>query len=490
MDFQTHLMAPGATAKLSADALLLVLAGDTLPPTLDAPLADSVTEAVKLGDLQLKPGKTAYLRQVPGVKAARVVVAVAKDGSARAIQAAGAAGIAVVKGLGVKHLAVLVAGVDRLGAAQAEALATAAADAVYLYRTTKPSAAPAPVLAKLSLLAAKADAADVAAGLARGAAIAEGVNLARELANRPGNHCTPTLLAADARKMAKAQGLKIEVLDRKQIEALGMGSFLAVAQGSDEPPKFIVMHYQGAATKGKDAVAPLVLVGKGITFDSGGISLKPGEGMDEMKFDMGGAASVVGTLRAVAQLKPKLNVIGVIAACENMPSGRALKPGDVVTSMSGQTIEVLNTDAEGRLILCDALTYVERFKPAAVVDIATLTGACVVALGAVHSGMFSPDEALAAELLAAGQSALDTCWRMPLDEAYDEALKSNFADMANIGGRPGGAITAAKFLQRFTAKLRWAHLDIAATAWKSGAAKGATGRPVGLLTHWVLAQAK
>jgi leucyl aminopeptidase len=209
-----------------------------------------------------------------------------------------------------------------------------------------------------------------------------------------------------------------------------------------------------------------------------------------MKFDMGGAASVVGTLRAVAQLKPKLNVIGVIAACENMPSGRALKPGDVVTSMSGQTIEVLNTDAEGRLILCDALTYVERFKPAAVVDIATLTGACVVALGAVHSGMFSPDDALAADLLAAGQAALDTCWRMPLDDAYDEALKSNFADMANIGGRPGGAITAAMFLKRFTGKLRWAHLDIAATAWKSGAAKGATGRPVGLLTHWVLSHAK
>ena len=486
MDFHTQVMAPGATAKLSADALLLVLVGDKLPADLDAPLANAVAEAVKLGDLVLKPGKTAYLRQVPGVKAPRVAVAVAKDASARAVKAAGIAGIALVKSLGVKHLAVLVAGTDTLGGPQAEALATAAADAVYLYRTTKPSAAEPPVLAKLTLLVAKGDAAAAAAGLARGAAIAEGVTLARELANRPGNHCTPTLLAAEARTMAKAQGLKIEVLDKKQIEALGMGSFLAVAQGSDEPPRFIVMHYQGAA-KG---VAPLVLVGKGITFDSGGISLKPGEGMDEMKFDMGGAASVVGTMLAVSQLKPKLNLIGVIAACENMPSGRALKPGDVVTSMSGQTIEVLNTDAEGRLILCDALTYVERFKPAAVVDIATLTGACVVALGAVHSGLFSPDDALAADLLAAGQAALDTCWRMPMDDEYDEGLKSNFADMANIGGRPGGAITAAMFLKRFTAKLRWAHLDIAATAWKSGAAKGATGRPVGLLTHWVLAQVK
>jgi leucyl aminopeptidase len=490
MDFQTQVMTPGATAKLAADALLLVIVGGTVPATLDAPLADSVAEAVKQGDLVLKPGKTAYLRQVPGVKAPRVAVAVAKDGSARAVKAAAAAGIGLVKGLGVKHLAVLLAGADAVDAHQAEALATAAADAVYVYRTTKPSAAEAPALARLSLLVAKADAAAAAAGLARGAAIAEGVALARELANRPGNHCTPTLLAAEARKMAKANGLKIEVLDQKQIAALGMGSFLAVAQGSDEPPKFIVLHYQGAATKGKDAQAPVVLVGKGITFDSGGISLKPGEGMDEMKFDMGGAASVVGTMRALAQLKPRLNVVGVIAACENMPSGRALKPGDVVTSMSGQTIEVLNTDAEGRLILCDALTYVERFKPAAVVDIATLTGACVVALGAVHSGMFSPDESLAAELLAAGHSALDTCWRLPLDEEYDEGLKSNFADMANIAGRAGGAITAAMFLKRFTAKLRWAHLDIAATAWKSGAAKGATGRPVGLLTHWVLSQVK
>ncbi len=489
MDFQTQVMAPGATAKLAADALLLLIVGGTVPSTLDAPLADSVAEAIKHGDLVLKPGKSAYLRQVPGVKAPRVAVAVAKDSSARAVKAAAAAGIALVKGLGVKHLAVLVAGGEAPAehiAAQAEALATCAADAVYVYRSTKPSAAEAPALAKLTLLADKGATAAAAAGLARGAAIAEGVALARELANLPPNHCTPTLLAAEARKMAKAQGLKIEVLDQKQIAALGMGSFLAVAQGSDEPPKFIVMHYSGAAK----TVAPLVLVGKGITFDSGGISLKPGEGMDEMKFDMGGAASVVGTMRAVAQLKPKLNVIGVIAACENMPSGRALKPGDVVTSMSGQTIEVLNTDAEGRLILCDALTYVERFKPAAVVDIATLTGACVVALGAVHSGMFSPDEDLAADLLAAGHAALDTCWRLPLDEDYDDLLKSNFADMANIGGRAGGAITAAMFLKRFTAKLRWAHLDIAATAWKSGAAKGATGRPVGLLTHWVLAQAK
>jgi leucyl aminopeptidase len=487
MDFRSQPMVAGATSRLAADALLLVLVGEAVPAGLDEPLHQAVQEVLAQGDFKLKPGKVAYLRQVAGVKASRVVLAAAKDGSAKALKAAFAAGLGQVKGLAVKHLAVQVAGPAPLQAAQAEALAVAACDAAYLYRSTKPSAPEAPVLAKVTLLVAdKDEAAAASAGLARGAAIAEGVTLARELANRPGNHCTPTLLAAEARKMARANGLKVEVLERKQIEALGMGSFLAVAKGSDEPPRFIVMHYQGAA-KGQ---APLVLVGKGITFDSGGISLKPGEGMDEMKFDMGGAASVVGTMRAVAQLKPKVNLIGVVAACENLPSGRALKPGDVVTSLSGQTIEVLNTDAEGRLILCDALTYVERFKPAAVVDIATLTGACVVALGHVHSGLFSADDGLAGELLAAADASLDTAWRMPLDEDYEEGLKSNFADVANIAGRPGGAITAAVFLKRFTSKLRWAHLDIAGTAWKSGKDKGATGRPVGLLTHWVLANAR
>jgi leucyl aminopeptidase len=311
------------------------------------------------------------------------------------------------------------------------------------------------------------------------------VLLARECANRPGNHATPSFLASEAKKLGKQFGFKVEVFDRKDIEKLGMGSFLAVAQGSEEPPRFIVMRYEGAAA----SKAPIVLVGKGITFDSGGISLKPGAEMDEMKFDMGGAASVLGTMRAVAELKPKVNLVGLIVACENMPSGRALKPGDVVRSLSGQTIEVLNTDAEGRLILCDALTYAERFKPAAVVDIATLTGACVVALGHHHSGLFSADERLAEQLLAASREALDPAWRMPLDAEYDEALKSNFADMANIGGRAGGAITAAMFLKRFTAKYPWAHLDIAGTAWKSGAAKGATGRPVPLLTQFVLSRA-
>ena len=485
MDFRTQVMAAGATSRFRADGLLIVLAGSLDDAVLDPPLKTALAEAVAHGDLSLAPGKSAYLRQVPGVDAPRLCVAVAANGSAKAVKAAVATGLGLVKGLGLQHLAVQLAGTGALSAAQAECLATAVGDAAYVYRSTKPSAPPAPVLNKITLVAAnKAEQVAGDAGLACGAAIVEGVTLARELANRPGNHCTPTMLADEAKAMSRANGLKVEVLGRKEIEALGMGSFLAVAMGSDEPPRFIVMRYQGAAR----TQAPLVLVGKGITFDSGGISLKPGEAMDEMKFDMGGAASVIGTMRAVAELKPKINVIGVIATCENMPSGRSVKPGDVVTSMSGQTIEILNTDAEGRLILCDALTYVQRFKPAAVVDIATLTGACVVALGHVRSGMFSADDALAAQLLAAGDAALDTCWRMPLDDDYAEGLKSNFADVANIAGRPGGAITAAVFLKRFTADMRWGHLDVAGTAWKSGAAKGATGRPVGLLTHWVLSQ--
>jgi leucyl aminopeptidase len=325
----------------------------------------------------------------------------------------------------------------------------------------------------------------LANGLRQGQAVAAGVAVAREYANRPANHATPSFLAKEAKQLGKQHGFKVEVFDRKQIEKIGMGSFLAVAQGSDEPPRFIVMHYHGTA-KGE---APIVLIGKGITFDTGGISLKPGAEMDEMKFDMGGAASVLGTMRAIGELQPKVNVVALIPTCENMPSGHAVKPGDVVKSLSGQTIEILNTDAEGRLILCDALTYAERFKPAAVIDIATLTGAIVIALGHHNTGLFASDDGLAAELLAASRSALDPAWRMPLDEEYDEGLKSNFADMANIAGRAGGAITAAMFLKRYATKYPWAHLDVAGTAWKSGAAKGATGRPVALLTHFVLARA-
>jgi leucyl aminopeptidase len=279
----------------------------------------------------------------------------------------------------------------------------------------------------------------------------------------------------------------VQVLDRRQIAALGMGSFLSVTNGSDQPPRFIVLRYQGAGAGG--FADPIALVGKGITFDSGGISLKPGAAMDEMKYDMCGAASVLGTIKAIAELKLPLNVVGIIPTCENMPDGNAQRPGDIVTSMAGLTVEILNTDAEGRLILCDALTYTERFKPEAVVDIATLTGAVVIALGHHATGLFSNQDELAEELLEAGKSAHDRAWHLPLWDEYHDSLKSNFADLPNIGGRAGGSITAACFLSRFAKAYPWAHLDIAGTAWRSGAAKGATGRPVGLLTHFLIKRA-
>ena len=486
MDFKTMVPGAGGLMSLPADALLVLLTGDSVPAGLDAPLDALLTAAVKDGDLSFKAGQQLYAHRVPGVKAARVAVVMAGDGSAKALRKAVTSGVALLKGGGAKQLAVTMVGPAALTEAHAEALVSAASDAVYVYRQTKPSAPAASKLDTVGLVCTKAQLAALGAALRRGQAVAAGVALARECANLPGNHCTPGFLADQARKLGKDFGLKVEVLGRKECEKLGMGSFLAVAQGSAEPPKFIVARWQG----GDKSDAPVVLVGKGITFDTGGISIKAAGEMDEMKFDMGGAASVLGTLRAVAEMKAKVNLIGIIPTCENMPSGTAIKPGDVVTSMSGQTIEILNTDAEGRLILCDALTYAERFEPAVVIDIATLTGACVIALGHHRSGLFSSDEALAAELLAAGEQALDPAWRMPLDEEYDEALKSNFADMGNVGGRAGGAITAAMFLKRFTAKMRWAHLDIAGTAWKSGTAKGATGRPVALLTHFVLARAR
>ncbi len=485
MDFKTLLTPKDGLSGVSADALLLVIAGDQLGAELDPALAAAVKAALDAGDLTLKAGQTLYLHRVAGVKAARLVVAACGDATPSAWRKALLAGLGAIKGGGARHVAVAAAGLGALTDAHAEALSAVASEMTYVYRHTKPSAPASPRLERVSLVCDKLGSSAVEAGFKRGRAIAAGVTLARECANRPGNHCTPSHLAHVAKALAKSHGLKVQVLERKDAEKLGMGAFLAVAQASHEAPKFIVLRWLGRA-KGD---APVVLVGKGITFDTGGISLKPAPEMDEMKFDMGGAASVLGALRAVAELEAKVNVVGLIPTCENMPGGRAIKPGDVVTSLSGQTIEILNTDAEGRLILCDALTYAERFKPAAVVDIATLTGACVIALGHHRSGLFSSSDALAAELLAAGERGSDPAWRMPLDDEYDEALKSNFADMGNVGGRAGGAITAAKFLQRYTAKYDWAHLDIAGTAWKSGKDKGATGRPVALLTHFLLARA-
>ena len=318
----------------------------------------------------------------------------------------------------------------------------------------------------------------------RGLSIAQGINFAKDLANLPGNVCTPAYLADQALGLSKTYGLKLEVLEQKDMEKLGMGSFLSVAKGSRQPPKLIVLQYLGDKKQ-----KPVVLVGKGITFDAGGISLKPAGEMDEMKFDMCGAASVLGTMKAIAQMRPSINLVGIIPACENLPDGNANKPGDVVTSMSGQTIEILNTDAEGRLILCDALTYAERFEPEAVIDIATLTGACVIALGHHASGLLGNDDTLIREISHVAEDTYDRVWHLPLWDDYQEQLKSNFADIANIGGRSGGTITAACFLSRFTKKFSWAHLDIAGTAWKSGKEKGATGRPVALLTHFVLKRA-
>ncbi|MFC3909521.1 leucyl aminopeptidase [Legionella dresdenensis] len=310
-------------------------------------------------------------------------------------------------------------------------------------------------------------------------AITTGIRLAKTLAETPANHCTPTHLATQAKQLGKQhKKMKIKVLDADDMRKLGMGAFLAVAQGSVEPPCLVELNYQG----GKSDAAPVVLVGKGITFDSGGLSLKPANAMDEMKYDMSGAASVIGTLQACALLNLPINVVGLIACAENMPSGHAVKPGDVVTSMSGQTIEILNTDAEGRLVLADTLTYAERFKPRFVIDVATLTGAMVVALGAVTTGFMTNDESLAEQIIAASRDIDDKCWRMPLDEAYQDALDSPIADMINAGfDRSAGSITAACFLSRFTKKYRWAHMDIAGTAWVSGKKRHATGRPVPVL---------
>ncbi len=326
---------------------------------------------------------------------------------------------------------------------------------------------------------------EVKAGVARGLAIANGMELARTLGNRPGNRCTPGDLAEQARQLKKTHSsLKVEVLDQKAMEKLGMGALLSVARGSRQAPKLIVMEYRG----GKKSAKPVVLVGKGVTFDSGGISLKPGKGMDEMKFDMCGAASVFGCMSAVAELGLPINLVGVVPATENLPDGDASKPGDIVTSMSGQTIEILNTDAEGRLILCDALTYVRKFNPDVVIDLATLTGACIVALGHEATGLLGNHQPLVDALLDAGENSCDRAWQLPLWEEYDEQLASNFADMANIGNGGAGTITAASFLARFTRDYRWAHLDIAGVAWKSGGEKGATGRPVPLLMQYLLAR--
>jgi len=460
---------------------------------IDESSAGYIANILKRGDMDGKSDTTLILHNVPGTLSERVLlVGLGKEhdfnekqyckavrASIKALAASGASeAVTFLAELPVKKLS------TRWKVAH---MAEATLDATYRFDAIKSKKEDSKKsIDKLIInVTQSSELKDGEAGLADGKAVAAGVSLTKDLGNLPPNVCTPTYLAEQAQAMAKHYGLEVKVLERDELKKLGMGSFLGVTQGSEEPPKLIVLQH----LKGQKDQKPVVLVGKGITFDTGGISLKPGAEMDEMKYDMCGAASVLGTFKAIAEMDLPLNVIGIIPTCENMPDGRAVRPGDVLTSMSGLTIEVLNTDAEGRLILCDALTYAERFEPSAVVDIATLTGACVIALGHHASGLFSNDDSLAKELLQAGEVALDRAWHMPMWDDYQPQLDSNFADMANIGGRAGGSITAACFLSRFAKKYDWAHLDIAGTAWKSGKEKGGTGRPVPLLTEFLIARA-
>ena len=459
---------------------------------LDKSSRKYLSEVLRRGDHEGKAGTTLLLQKAPHVAAERILLVGLgreREFAEAAFRGAIAATARALKGTGAADATVCLTELDvkrRDTAWKIEQAVILLSEGTYRFdqMKSKPAAA-SKALKRATLQVAKGDVAQAQAACARGEAIASGMALAKDLGNLPGNVCTPTYLAEQAVALGKSAGLKVQVLEKKDCEKLGMGSFLAVAQGSVQPPKLIVMEYNG----GKRDAPPVALVGKGITFDTGGISIKPAPEMDEMKFDMCGAASVFGTLKAVAAMKLPMNVVGVVPATENMPDGNAIKPGDIVKTMSGQTVEILNTDAEGRLILCDALTYVEKYKPAAVIDIATLTGAMVIALGHIATGMFSNSDALAREVIAAGDSAWDRAWHMPLWDDYQDMLKSNFADFPNIGTRAGGSITAACFLSRFTKAYPWAHLDIAGTAWKSGAEKGATGRPVALLSHFLARRA-
>lgn len=458
---------------------------------LDKAANHTLSEMIARGDMRGKSASTLLLHKLPGIAAERVLLV----GLGKADEQTAKSRIEVLQALfkALHGTPAKDATLYLTDAANSNDTAWLLRQAVIIaeeqaFRTdglkSKPSDAAG--LKRITFATADKPAPQLKEVVEQAAAIARGMALAKMLGNLPPNLCTPTYLAAQALALGKAhKRIKTTVLEKKDMQKLGMGSFLAVAHGSEQPPKLITLEYGGADKKQK----PVVLVGKGITFDSGGISLKPGAEMDEMKYDMCGAASVLGTLQAVAEMGLKLNVVGVIPSCENLPSGKAVKPGDIVTSMSGQTIEILNTDAEGRLVLCDALTYAAKFKPDTVIDIATLTGACVIALGSIASGLFSNDEKLSGELFAAGTQTNDRAWQLPLWEDYQLLLDSNFADMANIGGRAGGTITAACFLSRFTKDYRWAHLDIAGTAWKSGKEKGATGRPMPLLTQYLINRA-
>ena len=446
------------------------------------------------GDFDGSLGTSLMLQGLEGVKAKRVLLVGCGDKAKLSLKEARKLVVSIAKSLlssQAKDAHLALASLALVGADHywlAERLAQELEDASYSYSTTKSTKAKASALKSISLAAPKGTSkAKIDTAFANGVATGRGINCAKELGNLPGNICTPTYLAQQAIDLAKGnRALTVKVLSEKQMSRLGMGSLLSVSAGSSQEAQLIVMEYKGAKVKPKaDRPAPHMLVGKGITFDTGGISLKAGAAMDEMKFDMCGAASVIGTMAAVVEMALPIDIVAIVAAAENMPSGKATKPGDVVTSMSGLTIEILNTDAEGRLVLCDALTYGERYKPASVIDVATLTGAAVATFGSHVSAMLSNDDALAAELSDCGNASLDQVWQLPLHDEYQHLLDSNFADIANIGGPRAGTITAACFLSRFTKKFKWAHLDIAGSAWNSGAAKGATGRPVSLLLEYL-----
>ena len=457
---------------------------------VDSASGGELKRRLRRGDLTGKLGEARVLTGLAGVRAERVIIAGLGEPAGfgverfcRAVEAA----MKAVRGVKLADLVNYLTLEDTQGATAyylARHTVERVAGSYYAFTELKSrrDRLPAPVAKVGVALRDASDRARAAAGARHGSAIANAMSLARDLGNLPANVCTPTYLARAAQRTARTRtNLQVRVLDEAGMKRLNMNALLSVTHGTAEPAKLIVMEYKGARRE-----RPVVLVGKGITFDTGGISLKPGPGMDEMKFDMCGAASVIATVSAIAELELPINVTAVVPCCENLPGGTATRPGDIVTSMSGQTIEILNTDAEGRLILCDALTYAKRFRPELMIDVATLTGACVIALGHHLSAIMSNDDELAQALGDAGIAANDRGWRLPLGEEYDRQLESNFADFANVGGREGGAITAACFLAKFIGEVPWAHLDIAGTAWRSGAEKGATGRPVPLLTEFLL----
>jgi len=450
-----------------------------------------LSAVLKRGDLDGDVGQQLMLYDVPGMQAERVLLVGLGKAEELDRKQLRKALTDVIKGLDRSHaiealngLADLELSDSSLYQGMREAVLVCE-DTLYTFTETKSEVKkPSRPLKRLAMfLRDRTQLKSAQKALQHGQGIASGMTLTKNLSNLPGNICTPSYLADQARKLGRRSSkLKVQILDEKQMEKLGMGALLSVSRGSRQPAKLIIMEYQGGKAGGK----PVVLVGKGLTFDAGGISIKPAAAMDEMKYDMCGGASVFGTLQAAVEMDLPLNLIGVVPSSENLPDGDANKPGDIVTSMSGQTIEVLNTDAEGRLILCDALTYSERFDPATVIDIATLTGACIVALGDQASGLMANDQELAQQIVDAGVHTRDRAWQLPLWDDYQEQLESNFADMANIGGKGAGAVTAGCFLARYTKKFKWAHLDIAGTAWLSGKAKGATGRPVPLLSQFLL----